>query len=81
MKLSPETRRALADILKNRRTLKDLTQEILASHSGVSVRSIQRAERDGSISQENLGVLASTLGTTAEELLKAADAAKDSQPG
>lgn len=80
MKLTTELQRALARVLKGKRKAENLTQERLATLSGVPPRTIQRVERGDGISTETLGALANALRTDAAALLEAAEMGKDPSP-
>ncbi len=80
MKLTIEARRALGKALVARRLAQNLTQEKLIAIAGVSISSLQRAERGNGISQEGLDAIALALRTSADELLAAATKTKEASP-
>lgn len=57
-----------AEKLKRIRLLHNLSQELLAKQSGLSLRTIQRLEREGGGSAESLHALCATLNINAEQL-------------
>lgn len=57
-----------AEKLKRVRLLHNLSQELLAKQSGLSLRTIQRLEREGGGSAESLHALCATLNISAEQL-------------
>lgn len=57
-----------AEKLKRIRLLHNLSQELLAKQSGLSLRTIQRLEREGGGSAESLHALCATLNISAEQL-------------
>jgi DNA-binding XRE family transcriptional regulator len=57
-----------AEKLKRIRLLHNLSQELLAKQSGLSLRTIQRLEREGGGSAESLHALCATLSMSAEQL-------------
>jgi transcriptional regulator with XRE-family HTH domain len=72
MKLSLEEKQMLGRVLVSRRSGLNLTQEKLCAESDVGIRTIQRAEKGGGISEENLAVLAIVFKCDAEDLIKEA---------
>ncbi|MDX1678592.1 helix-turn-helix transcriptional regulator [Arsukibacterium sp.] len=62
-----------AEKLKRFRLLSNLSQELLAKQSGLSLRTIQRLEREGGGSAESLHALCATLNISAEQLQHNAD--------
>jgi len=70
----------LATVIKARRTRQNLTQEHLASLAGVDVRTIQRAERDGSCSQESLMAIAEALDCEDKDLITEAEQLQRKEP-
>ncbi|GGW49801.1 helix-turn-helix domain-containing protein [Alishewanella tabrizica] len=57
-----------ADKLRNMRLRHNLSQELLAKQSGLSLRTIQRLEREGGGSSETLHALCATFNIDAEQL-------------
>ena len=63
----------LATIIKTERKRRNLTQEHLAQLAEVDVRTVQRAERDGSCSSESLMAIAEALDRDAKDLITEAE--------
>lgn len=72
MKLSLEEKQMLGRVLVSRRSGLNLTQEKLCAESDVGIRTIQRAEKGGGISEENLAALAIVFRCVTEDLIKEA---------
>ncbi len=81
MKITPEMKLALGRVLVARRNASARTQEEIAAHSGVPLRTVQRAESGDGISAENLRAIASVYGIDADNLLREADETKGDAPG
>ena len=68
----------LAAIIKEERKRRNLTQEHLAQLAEVDVRTIQRAERDGSCGAESLMAIAEAFNRDAKDLIEEAKNARRS---
>lgn len=62
MGMTIETKTALGGVLKSAREKANLTQEIAAEKAGIGLRSLQRAEKEGSINPASLTALCQLLG-------------------
>ncbi|HAJ82629.1 MAG TPA: DNA-binding protein, partial [Zunongwangia profunda] len=70
----------LSNRIKNFRILKGFSQEALAEHSGLSVRTIQRMENNDRIpNADSLKKVAEALGISIEELSKNTKSLSDLQ--